>query len=285
MRYRFLRFPDGKAKAVTLSYDDGTVNDITLSETLSAYSMKATFNLNGSAFRQEGYLKKEDVEKYILSNGHEVAIHGYFHRGNGMLRPIEGIREMLDCRLEMEKEYGRIIRGMAYPDMGVDLFTTPFTYEDVKSYLTSLDIVYARVWGHDNNAFMLPNDWHRWAPSLHHDNPDAQSYIDEFLRLDPNGNKQLLFRYPRLFYMWGHGVEFADNWGVLEDICKKLSGKSDIWYATNIEIYNYVEAYNSLIYSADGTIIYNPTLYDVFFDSDGKTYCVESGKTITIGGN
>lgn len=285
MRYRFLRFPDGKAKAVTLSYDDGTVNDITLSEILSAYSMKATFNLNGSAFRQEGYLKKEDVEKYILSKGHEVAIHGYFHRGNGMLRPIEGIREMLDCRLEMEKEYGRIIRGMAYPDMGVDLFTTPFTYEDVKSYLTSLDIVYARVWGHDNNAFMLPNDWHRWAPSLHHDNPNSQSYIDEFLRLDPNGNKQLIFRYPRLFYMWGHGVEFADNWGVLEDICKKLSGKSDIWYATNIEIYNYVEAYNSLIYSADGTIIYNPTLYDVFFDSDGKTYCVESGKTITIGGN
>lgn len=285
MRYRFLRFPDGKAKAVTLSYDDGTVNDTTLSETLSAYSMKATFNLNGSAFRQEGYLKKEDVERYILSKGHEVAIHGYFHRGNGMLRPIEGIRETLECRLEMEKEYGRIIRGMAYPDMGVDLFTTPFTYEDVKSYLTSLDIVYARVWGHDNNAFMLPNDWYRWAPSLHHDNPDAQSYIDEFLRLDPNGNKQLIFRYPRLFYMWGHGVEFADNWGVLEDICKKLSGKSDIWYATNIEIYNYVEAYNSLIYSADGTIIYNPTLYDVFFDSDGKTYCVESGKTITIGGN
>lgn len=284
MRYRFLRFPDGKTKAVTLSYDDGTINDITLAKTLTDYGMKATFNLNGRAFRKEGYLKKEDVEKYILSKGHEVAIHGYYHRGQGMIRPIEGIRDILDCRLEMEKEYGRIIRGMAYPDMGVDLFTTPFTYEDVKAYLKSLDIAYARVWGHDNNAFMLPHDWHCWKPSFHHDNPNAQSYIDEFLSLNPDGKNSLMSRYPRLLFMWGHGVEFANNWGVLEGICKKLSGKSDVWYATNIEIYDYVEAYNSLIYSADETIIYNPTLYDVFFDADGKTYCVESGKTITIGG-
>ena len=32
----------------------------------------------------------------------------------------------------------------------------------------------------------------------------------------------------------------------------KFSGKSDVWYATNIEIYNYVEAYKSLIFNAEG---------------------------------
>ena len=33
MRYRFLRYPGGKAKAVTLSYDDGVEQDIRLIET------------------------------------------------------------------------------------------------------------------------------------------------------------------------------------------------------------------------------------------------------------
>lgn len=65
-------------------------------------------------------------------------------------------------------------------------------------------------------------------------------------------------RFPRLFYLWGHSYEFErdNNWELLEQIYEKLSGKSDIWYATNMEIYNYVKAYNSLEYSADGNLVY-----------------------------
>jgi len=37
----------------------------------------------------------------------------------------------------------------------------------------------------------------------------------------------------------------------------------DFWYATNMEIYEYVQAYKSLVYSADGKIVYNPTLLDI----------------------
>ena len=35
MRYCFLRYPGGKFKAVTLSYDDGLVEDMRLAETLN----------------------------------------------------------------------------------------------------------------------------------------------------------------------------------------------------------------------------------------------------------
>ena len=45
---------------------------------------------------------------------------------------------------------------------------------------------------------------------------------------------------------------------------------------------NYVEAYNSLVLSADETIIYNPTLIDVWMDVDGKVYKVASGETIKL---
>lgn len=35
MRYRFLRYPEGKIKAVTLSYDDGPIFDIRLVRSFS----------------------------------------------------------------------------------------------------------------------------------------------------------------------------------------------------------------------------------------------------------
>ena len=48
MRYRFLRFPGGKDKAVTFSYDDGFRYDIRLAQTLDRYGIKGTFNLNST---------------------------------------------------------------------------------------------------------------------------------------------------------------------------------------------------------------------------------------------
>ena len=92
-------------------------------------------------------------------------------------------------------------------------------------------------------------------------------------------------RTPKLFYLWGHSFEFSskNNWELLEDICKALGKKDDIWYATNIEIYDYVKANESLVFSADGTLVYNPTLTDVWFDIDGTLYVVKSGESKVIG--
>lgn len=40
MRYKFLRFPGGKSKAVTLSYDDGVRQDLRFIETINKYGLK-----------------------------------------------------------------------------------------------------------------------------------------------------------------------------------------------------------------------------------------------------
>ena len=40
MRSVFMRYPDGKAKAVTFSYDDGNVQDKRLAELFDKYGMK-----------------------------------------------------------------------------------------------------------------------------------------------------------------------------------------------------------------------------------------------------
>lgn len=282
MRYNFLRFPGGKTKAVTFSYDDGVKSDIRLAETLAKCGMKCTFNLNIEILGNK--LTADEVQKYIIDNGHEIAVHGSLHRAEGAIRPIEGITDVLKCRLELEKKYGIIVRGMAYPDFGIKKTTANVTYNDIKNYLKELDIVYSRSLGGDNNSFELPCDWLNWIPTAHHDNPHIFEYIDEFVSLDIPNIKYCAARQPRLFYIWGHSYEYdrSNNWDRLDEICEKLGNKEDTWYATNIEIYNYVNAYHSLVYSADSTMIYNPTLYTVYFNIDGKDYKIDSGEQINI---
>ena len=91
-------------------------------------------------------------------------------------------------------------------------------------------------------------------------------------------------RRERLFYLWGHTYEFErdDNWDVFEDFAKKIGGSDEVWYATNLEIYEYVEAYNRLEYFADGKTVYNPTLIDVWMYDNGTVYEIPSGKTVKI---
>ena len=285
MRYQFLRFPGGKGKAVTFSYDDGVSQDLRLSDVLEKYQIKATFNLNSEKLRRTNGFKKDEIQEYILNRGHEIAVHGSNHRAEGTMRPIEGIQDVLNCRLELEERFNLIIRGMAYPDTGISYFANGATYDGIKNYLKELDIVYSRTLGGDNNSFNLPQDWYAWMPTAHHNNLNIFDYIEQFLQIDfSKGAMYCARRQPRLFYLWGHSYEFDrdDNWDRLETICEKLSGKEDIWYSTNMQIYDYVTAYQALVYSADGTRIYNPTLQTIWLDVDGEIYSVKPGETIEI---
>lgn len=280
MSYRHLRFPGGKPQAVTFSYDDGVKADIKLASIINKYGIKCTFNHNN--FKR---LTKEEVIENIISYGHEIAVHGADHKAVGVIRPIDMIKDILSCRTFLEGEFNMIIRGMAYPDSGIRALMPGNTYEDIKSRLIDLDIAYARTLGEDNNSFRLPADFYAWAPTAHHKNPRIFEYIEQFLNADYSDKVYSSKRYPRLFYVWGHSYEFDrdDNWELLEEICREISGKPNIWYATNIEIYNYVKAFDSLEYSADGRIIHNPTVYTVWFeDEDGTLYSVKPSETIYL---
>ena len=284
----FMRYPGGKAKAVTFSYDDGVIQDKRLSELFNKYGIKATFNFNSEKFSNEITKKSsfsgEEIKKYFLSKGHEIAIHGAYHRANGNIRAIEGIRDVLDCRLELEEKSQCIVRGMAYPDTGITLMNSFLDYEQIKNYLKELDIAYARTLGNDNDAFLLPEDFYSWLPTAHHDNPKIMKYVDDFLNIDISTKAYHAKRMPRLLYIWGHSFEFDrnNNWLHIEDICRRISNNDEIWYATNIEIYDYVQAYKSLRYSANGHMVYNPTLYTVWFDVDGKLYSINPDETLCI---
>lgn len=272
-----MRYPDGKSKAVTFSYDDGVATDERLAKLLAARGMKCTFNFTA---REDGFTS-EQIDDIFYKNGHEIAVHGADHRSTGHLRPIEGIQDVLNCRLALEKMCGRIIRGMAYPDNGITRFGNFGSYEVVKQFLTELDIAYSRTLGGDNNSFMLPSDFYAWMPTAHHNNPKLFDYIDEFIAIDTSPSAYYATRYPRLFYIWGHSYEFDgnNNWERIEKACDTFMKSDDIWYATNMEIYDYVQAYKRLVYSSDNTLVYNPSLIHMWIDCDGVLVDIKPGET------
>ena len=66
---------------------------------------------------------------------------------------------------------------------------------------------------------------------------------------------------------------------VMEDFCKLVGGRDDIWYATNIEIIDYMDAARRLIFSADCRRVYNPNAISVWLEIDGDTVIEVKGGT------
>lgn len=278
MKYRFLRFPEGRCKALTLSYDDGNEADIKLVEIMNQYGLRGTFNLPGTAFPTEegtGKISAERARTLYYPNGHDVAIHSARHMAPVLAAPKDAIRDILENRSFLERFYGRIIRGMAYPDLGL---TTP----EVKSYLSLIGVTYAR---HTDcsHKFGLPTDWLDWRPTSRNRDPAMMETLERFLAADPRA-QYISQRSSMLFYLWGHSYEFLpDGWQVMETFGERAGGHDDIWYATNTEIYEYCHAYDALVFSCDNTMVFNPTQTAVWFDADGVSYRVAPGETLTIG--
>ena len=93
---------------------------------------------------------------------------------------------------------------------------------------------------------------------------------------------------PYLFYLWGHAYEFNNdnNWDLLERFCQTVGNREDVWYATNIEIFDYIRDYNRLIFSFDGSWVHNPTAQEIFFSVGERAgtydYAVKPGETVFI---
>ena len=164
--------------------------------------------------------------------------------------------------------FGGLIRGLAYP-FG--------TYSDtVVEALKATGVAYARTVV-STNDFSIPNDWLRLHPTCHHAAPNLDQLCDRFLQDSaPFGS--------RLFYLWGHSYEFEamDNWDVIERFCEKMGGRDDIWYATNIEIVDYVNACRAIRTSANGKRMHNPTAIDVWADVNGKQVVICAGETVEV---
>lgn len=278
----FMQFPGGKLRAVTLSYDDGVQQDIRMLEILDKHGIKCTFNINGYSFEDEertyaeGQIhrrmaRREAIEVYskAIENGHEIATHGYSHPFLDKLPSEMVAYEIVEDRKCLEEMFETVIKGHAYP------FGT--TSDQVVEALRSCGILYARTTV-ATKRFDVPTDWLRLPATCHHNASDLMQLVDQFL------NEPVRYQFPKLFYLWGHTYEFDtnNNWEVIEKFAEAIGNRDDVWYANNMQVYEYVEAYRALRFSANGNIVHNPTALTVWFTTGVINVKVEPGETVKI---
>lgn len=90
----------------------------------------------------------------------------------------------------------------------------------------------------------------------------------------------------QLMYVWGHSYQLNDsNKPRTKAVYEALGNRGDIWYATNIEVANYLKAVDALIIGSDesrNTTVYNPSALPVFVTVDGKCFEIPSNTSKTI---
>lgn len=273
---KFMRFPQGKQKAFTLSYDDGVVADKRLISYLDKHKALCTFNLNSGLFDSRGRhnsMMEQECFEAFAATPHEIALHGHRHLFLTKVPVHQGIAEIMLNRQYLESKYNRIVDGMAYAFGAFN--------EEIKHYLALCDVKYSRT-THSTGNFELPTDFLQWNPTCHHNDERLMTFVQQFVHSNPA--EEYKHRESLLFYVWGHSYEFDDNdnWHVMDRLLEKVCGRDDVWYATNGQIYRYVTAYNSLVWSVDDVCVYNPSAVDLWVERNKIVYHIPSGHTVAI---
>lgn len=274
----FMRLKDGKTKAITFSYDDCKITDKKLVDIFDRYGLKGTFNINSGRLwpdevndsdKNNDVMRISEAKELFKNSVHEVACHGVSHSCLEYLRCQDVVSEFKNDRHSLEKIFGGIIRGMAYP----------FGNHSEKLVNAAKDagILYSRTCK-STEYFDIPSDFLRFHPTCHHNYPKLMNLAEKFVNNAPS------WGICWLFSVWGHSAEFEEknNWDVIENFAKYICCKDDIWYATNIEVFEYLTAFNMLVSSVDNHTVYNPSGIDVWFEAVEKVYKICSGETISI---
>ncbi len=272
LRKIYTSFPEGKHKVLTLSYDDGKIPDRRLVDIFNDNNLKGTFNVNSGMEKQKfknAYDERIPLSEYKkLYKGHEIACHTVLHPTIARCPKEQMVQQIIEDRRVLEETMGVTIRGLAYPNGSYS--------DDVVDVLKACGIRHARTVS-STHTFDMPSDFLRWNPTCHHKDPALEDLYKEFIKVHKT-------QYLYMLYVWGHSYEFEkdDNWDIIEKFSKKIGNKSDIWYATNIEIVDYLDMVSRVQVSVNGDFAYNPNAKSVWFEVDKKIVELKGGETTEL---
>jgi peptidoglycan/xylan/chitin deacetylase (PgdA/CDA1 family) len=261
-------FPQGKTKALTLSYDDGKLDDLDFIALLNKYAVPCTFNINSGLLGKDAgwgmHVSEADIS--TLYKNHEAAVHTLTHPTLPRCSNETIISEIMEDRKNLERLTGKTVRGMAYPNR--DGWTN-----EIKQLLPFLGIDYARVTGCTGN-FLIPKDFYEWQFTCDH-NHNLIELAQEFLALSKP-------QYLHLMSVYGHSWDIVkDNaMGKFEEFLQLISKKTDIWYVLNIEFIDYMNALKRLRFSADMSFVENPNAISLWLSVNGKTIEIPGGQRV-----
>jgi peptidoglycan/xylan/chitin deacetylase (PgdA/CDA1 family) len=259
---QFDAFPQGKRRALIMSYDDGRTGDRRLVETLNRFHMRGTFHLFTDVLGNTGFVEPGEVK--ALYEGHEVSGHSHTHPHLPHLSNEGVMRELLRSRKILERLVEYPVRGFAYPGGGFD--------DRIVSLLPAAGVEYART-TLLADSFLLTGDLLRLPMSCHHST--AMAKLAEWKATPARWSTQV-------FLVMGHSFEFdnGETWGLFEEFCRAASGDPAVWYTTTIELIDYMKATRLMCCSVDGRLAHNPTAIPVWATAPGeKIVCIEPGQT------
>lgn len=264
---RLNRFPGGSQKALTFSYDDGSIHDRRLVSILNRTGLKGTFHINSGFLDQNGVLQKDEIAS--LFAGHEISMHSLNHPDLTTLSPNQLAYEIMSDRRNLESLAGYPVRGLSYPFGKYS--------DELAVTLRELGVEYARVVSGSRDEYALPEDWLKWRPTCHHKDHLGERFAT-FIRYDP-------WIAMGLFYVWGHSFEFhrEDNWEIIEDFAEKAKDHAgEYWSATNIEILDYMDALSRLRLSLSGNHVLNQSSQTVWLEVDGRVVTLAPGGLLNV---
>lgn len=228
-------YPNGKAKAFNVSYDDGVLQDERFIKLLNTYNLKGTFNLNSGLMENEfewihetGCIVKRLSKEKVLSlyDGHEVASHTLTHPFMQEKTENEIMKELETDKKNLEKLFGRQIKD----------FAVPFDYysELIESCVKKCGFEYARI-SEESLSFAPQPNYHRWKATVFHLDAALEKLTEDFIKT----NEELA-----LFQIAGHSYDLdtENMWDKIENIFKKISSQDNILPMTTIEIIDYLKA-------------------------------------------
>ena len=261
-------YPNGTDHVLTMSYDDGTEHDRRLVEIFNRYGIRGSFHLISGRLDRPGHITSAEVA--TLYKGHEVSSHTVNHLFNTRLPSENVLQECLEDRRTLENLCGYVVRGMSYPYGNYD--------ERTIGLFSTCGMEYSRT-TKSTLSFEFPQNPMAWHPTC----PSRERMMD---RLEAFYEPEK-YRNGRLLYVWGHSFEFDrpdydNSWETIEEFCKRAAGHENTWYATNIEIIDYMNAQKALRVSADGHILHNPSAVDVWVRADGEALVIPAGGTVVL---
>lgn len=236
-------------KYFTLSFDDGTQQDLRMIEILKKYDVDCiSWNINteglyGASWDLTGLglpgvehqrFTKEELESGIY-DGYDVLVHTRTHPSLKIYdsTPIKVVEEVQGNADDIAEITGISPVGMAWP--GGD---TEYTDTTINIILDKTDIRFARG-TMPTYDFELPTQFMKWMPTCGISDSRVLDLAYDFINLEAEDDC--------LFYVWGHSFELDayDSYDIFESLVRMMkANEGEITLVTNTEFY---ELYKTLV--------------------------------------